>query len=99
MDEPTSNLDFGNQMLVLSQIKKLAAEKQIGVLMTTHFPDHAFLCSSRVALLRSGGFEIGTPEAIVTEKNLQEIYGVNVRITKTPNGSGGYVKSCVPIIS
>ncbi|MDD4510918.1 MAG: ABC transporter ATP-binding protein [Oscillospiraceae bacterium] len=98
MDEPTSNLDFGNQMLVLAQIKRLS-ETGIGVLMTSHFPDHAFLCSSRVALLRHGGFEIGTPEEIVTEKNLQEVYGVNVRITNTPTTDGGVVKSCVPMIS
>lgn len=98
MDEPTSNLDFGNQMLVLTQIKKLS-ETGIGVLMTSHFPDHAFLCSSRVALLRPGGFEIGTPEEIVTEKNLQEVYGVDVRITNTLTADGGVVKSCVPMIS
>ncbi|WP_088226807.1 ABC transporter ATP-binding protein [Desulfosporosinus sp. FKB] len=96
MDEPTSNLDFGNQMLVLRQIRKLSA-RGIGVIMTSHFPDHAFLCSSKVALLRKEGFEIGRPDEIVTEENLQEVYGVRVKITSTPV-AGGLVKACVPLI-
>jgi len=97
MDEPTSNLDFGNQMLVLGQIKKLAL-KGIGVIMTTHVPDHAFLCSTRAALLRKDGFEIGAPEDIVTEENLKAVYGVTVKITSTPAEDGRPVKACVPMI-
>ena len=50
MDEPTANLDFGNQIHVLQSIKKLTASG-LGVLMTTHNPDHAFLCCDRVILL------------------------------------------------
>ena len=42
MDEPTSNLDFGNQIRLLTVIKGLAASG-IGIIMTTHFPDHSFL--------------------------------------------------------
>jgi iron complex transport system ATP-binding protein len=97
MDEPTSNLDFGNQMLVLGQIKKLS-EKGMSVVMTSHFPDHAFLCSSRVALLKRDGFEIGEPDDIITESNLREVYGVNVKITSTDIGNNRTVKACVPMI-
>ena len=42
MDEPTANLDFGNQVRVLERIRALAADG-IGVLLSTHDPDHAFL--------------------------------------------------------
>ena len=35
LDEPTSNLDFGNQVKVLNQIKTLG-KKNIGIIMTTH---------------------------------------------------------------
>lgn len=45
MDEPTSNLDFGNQVRVLKQISDLA-KKGLAIVMTSHFPDHAFLCST-----------------------------------------------------
>lgn len=97
MDEPTSNLDFGNQMLVLGQIKKLA-DQGIGIVMTSHVPDHAFLCSSRVALLKHNSFDIGPPEEIVTEASLKAVYGVTVKITATPMADGSLVKACVPMI-
>src|SRR5262249_21665140 len=50
MDEPTASLDFGNQVVVLSEVKRLAA-RGLAVLLSTHDPDHAFSISDRVALL------------------------------------------------
>ena len=43
MDEPTSNLDFSNQITILNQINKLKKEG-IGIVMATHSPDPEFLC-------------------------------------------------------
>ncbi|PKM78253.1 MAG: iron ABC transporter ATP-binding protein [Firmicutes bacterium HGW-Firmicutes-15] len=96
LDEPTSNLDYGNQVRVLLQIKKLS-EEGIGVVMTSHFPNHAFLCSSKVALLNKNGFEIGTADDIITETNMRETYGINVRITRLADNHGVDIKSCVPL--
>ena len=99
MDEPTSNLDFGNQIKVLDQIKKLA-KRGLGVIMTSHFPDHAFLCSTKVALMqRDNVFSIGTSEEIITEKSLKEAYGIDVRITSALNSRGQKVKACVPLLN
>ncbi|BAK99059.1 putative ABC transporter ATP-binding protein [Oscillibacter valericigenes Sjm18-20] len=98
MDEPTSNLDFGNQLRVLKQIRKLA-ESGMGIMMTTHFPDHAFLCASRVALLSQSGFFIGTPDEIITEESLRAVYGVDVKIVETPVDGGHVEKACIPILS
>jgi ABC-type cobalamin/Fe3+-siderophores transport systems, ATPase components len=97
MDEPTSNLDFGNQMRVLAQIKRLA-EKGMGIVMTSHFPDHAFLCASRVALLSREGFAIGPPDEILTEQSLRKVYGIDVKITTTEVGNGRTVRACVPVL-
>lgn len=97
MDEPTSNLDFGNQVRVLSQVNRLA-EDGIGVLMTTHFPDHAFLCSSTVGLLMKDGFLNGPADRIVTEENLRAAYGVDVRIIDEYEDGVGLLKSCVPVM-
>ncbi len=99
MDEPTSNLDFGNQIRVLEQINTLS-KKGIGVIMTSHFPNHVFLCSSKVALmLRDNEFIIGDVDEVVTEKNLRLAYGINVRITSIEDSKGSIVKACVPIIN
>ena len=96
MDEPTANLDFGNQVKVLERLLALAREG-MSVLLSTHDPDHAFLCADRVALLRGGTLlGMGTPDAALTEETLRELYGVAVRITTVDGGPGGPRRVCVP---
>lgn len=98
MDEPTSNLDFGNQMRVLAQVGKLAA-RGVGVLMTSHFPDHAFLCRARVALMsRERPFQVGDADAMLTEEALRGAYGVGVRIAAIEDPQAGTIKACLPLL-
>ena len=98
MDEPTANLDYGNQVRVLSQIKELASSG-IGIIMTSHSPDHAFLCSTKVALfLKDRTLLIGSPNEIVTEKNLQQAYGVEINIITGRLSNGRHLQLCTPVI-
>lgn len=99
MDEPTSNLDYGNQVRVLRHIKKLA-NKDIGIIMTSHFPDHTFMSSTKVlAINRGNKYKFGKPEEIVTSKLLKEIYNIDVQIDCVKNlKTGEDLKVCVPII-
>ncbi|MFH0976261.1 MAG: ABC transporter ATP-binding protein [Spirochaetota bacterium] len=96
LDEPTSNLDYGNQVRVLLQIKKLS-EEGIGIIMTSHFPNHAFLCSPKIGLMNRNGFEIGMADNIITEIKMRETYGINVRITKITDNDGYDLKSCIAL--
>src|SRR5690606_11414155 len=82
MDEPTANLDFGNRVRVLERVRALAADG-IGVLLSTHDPDHAFLCADRVALLHDGMLlGAGVPAVLMTADNLERLYGVPVSLMK-----------------
>lgn len=99
MDEPTSNLDFGNQIRVLQQINNLKS-KGFGIIMTSHFPDHAFLCSTKTALIQKNNkFIIGDVDEVITEDNLKSAYGINVKIISLKNKNGEIIKSVVPLIS
>lgn len=92
MDEPTSNLDFGNQVRVLRRVRELAG-RGLGLLMTTHFPDHAFLCASRVAVMKAGRLlATGSPEAVLTQQRLESAYGVPLRILEVESD----LRLCVP---
>jgi iron complex transport system ATP-binding protein len=92
LDEPTSHLDFGNQIRMLNLIETLS-QKGFSIILTTHFPDHAFHLSSTVALINDGTFmAVGNADDIITERNLKKIYGVNVQIAYV-NSS----KVCVPV--
>lgn len=96
LDEPTSNLDFGNQIRVLERIDSLA-KNGMTVVMTSHIPNHAYLCSATVALLHRGGdVAIGTADQVLTEQSLRSAFGVRVRIAEVDDGRGGTVRACVP---
>lgn len=78
MDEPLTGLDYGNQIRLLDQLGRLAADG-FGILMTTHHPDHAANCSTRVAVLADGRVERdGPPRQVVTADTIHRLYGVRV---------------------
>jgi iron complex transport system ATP-binding protein len=80
LDEPTSHLDFGNQMQVLSLIERLR-DRGISIIMTSHFPDHAFIVSDMVGIMREGSFsKIGPAEEVITSEDLKATYHVDVRV-------------------
>lgn len=97
LDEPTAHLDFGNQIRVLRLVEELAAAG-LPVIMTSHFPDHAFLIGSKVAVMKKGEFlAFGPPEEVVTDQNLEAIYNSKVNVTEV-SGHGGY-RVCIPVKS
>jgi len=96
MDEPTASLDFGNQVRVLGEIERLA-RRGIAVMLSTHDPDHAFLCAHRVALLHRGRLaRLGPPGDVITRESLREIYGVEVVVTEVARPDGRVARVCVP---
>lgn len=79
-DEPTAHLDYGNQHRVLKRVKAMA-EEGYSVVITTHNPDHALMLNDRVAIVSKDGNIIeGSCEEIITEKNLRQIYGINLTL-------------------
>lgn len=79
LDEPTSHLDFRNQLVVLTKVRQIARQRGITVLMTLHDPNLALLFADHVVVLARGRtVACGTPEAVITEATLAEVYGVEV---------------------
>jgi iron complex transport system ATP-binding protein len=92
LDEPTSHLDFGNQMKTLSVIGALARQG-MAIIMSSHFPDQAFISSNKTAIMKDKRMMcFGMPEAVVTEENMKKAYGVPVKIVEI-----GSRKACVPL--
>lgn len=80
MDEPTASLDFGNQQVVLSQMKNLAGSG-VAVLMVTHDPHQAFFCADRVMAMQDGGIIAnGSPKAVMTKELLESIYSTRLEV-------------------
>lgn len=97
-DEPTAYLDFRNQALVLETIR-LLSQRGLTIIMTSHFPNHAWMLGSRVAMMNNGGFvAVGPAEEIMTEKNLSETYGLQVIVHKAIHRDKA-IKFCTPDFS
>lgn len=95
MDEPSSHLDFGNQVRLLSLIKSLVRERDLAVLMSSHFPNHAFSAATQAGLVKDGRLvALGAPEEVLTEAALEDIYGIPVRILEGDPSTDPTLKVC-----
>ena len=94
LDEPTSHLDFGNQVKILTLIHDLAAAGMT-VMMTSHNPDHAFMISDKVVIMNQGKLKgFGPPDSVITEDSLKDLYGIEVKIIDSVQGG----KLCMPFM-
>lgn len=86
-DEPTSHLDFRNQVLVLRKIKAIVAQRQVTAVLTIHDPNAAMLFSDSVVLINGGRVVAqGPPHEVITEESLRTVYGIEVVIGRV-NGA------------
>jgi iron complex transport system ATP-binding protein len=98
LDEPTANLDLGNQSRVLAEILRLR-DSGIAILLCSHDPDHAFRVADRAVLLQKGKILAqGAVSEILVAQNLSRLYGVTVHVTevRTPDGVR---RVCVPALA
>jgi iron complex transport system ATP-binding protein len=93
MDEPTANLDYGNQLRLLMTISGLRSNGY-SIFLSTHNPDHAFLFARRVMAIHNHELAaMGTPADVLTSELIHTLYGINVRLRKDDQG----ILSSVPI--
>ena len=96
MDEPTANLDYGNQMRLLEHVRALS-DRGLAMVLSTHNPDHALRVADRVALLKDGRLiALGPADAVLTPEALRDIYGIEVVIGRI---EGSSLRVCTPTSS
>lgn len=85
MDEPTANLDYGNQLRVLSQIRNLA-EEGYTILQSTHNPEQAYLFSHEILAMQQGRvLAYGAPQDVFNAALIHDLYGVDVDVESLRN--------------
>jgi iron complex transport system ATP-binding protein len=96
MDEPTANLDYGNMVIVMKCIRKLA-RKGLCIIFTTHMPDQAFMCQAKTAILfRNDPLVFGDCNEVITDKNLYKAYQTQMQILEVIDLSGKPIRICTP---
>ena len=87
LDEPASALELKNQDVVLSLLAKLADREKLAIAFTTHQPNHAVAVADMVLLMLDGAKTVfGATDEVMTEANLEALYGIPVRSAKLGSG-------------
>ncbi|MBQ8851185.1 MAG: ABC transporter ATP-binding protein [Oscillibacter sp.] len=86
MDEPTSSLDYGNQLRILELVRSLSREGYT-LLLSTHDPQQALRFADRVLALEGGTVAAeGETHAALTPSLLRRLYGVEAVFLETEKG-------------
>ncbi|MBR1583380.1 MAG: ABC transporter ATP-binding protein [Spirochaetales bacterium] len=86
LDEPTSFLDYGNQLLVLERVEDLV-NQGYSCIYSTHNPDLALSHSSRTVVMKNGVIVFDDkPSALLGSDILSNVYERKIEIVRTENG-------------
>ncbi|MFC7224258.1 ABC transporter ATP-binding protein [Halalkalicoccus sp. GCM10025322] len=87
LDEPTTFLDLHHQLEVMEIVRTLREERKITVVLVLHDVEQAARYADYVLALEGGTIHArGTPEEVVTEEMLAEVFRVEATVEPGPEG-------------
>jgi len=87
LDEPTTFLDLHHQLEVMEIVETLREESDITVVVVLHDIQQAARLADEMVALKDGGIQArGTPEEVVTEGMLAEVFEIDADVDLTPRG-------------
>ncbi len=85
LDESTAFLDIKHQIDFFNLIKALNRKEGMTVISVTHDINLASLYCDRMILLNAGNIHCtGTPDEVITESNIKEVYETDVSVDRNP---------------
>ena len=82
LDEPTNNLDLKNKIEVLKIVKETVADRGIAAVVVMHDINLALRFADKFLLLKDGIVHGCGGLEVITEENIEEVYGLPVRMEK-----------------
>lgn len=92
LDEPTSSLDINYQGEIFDLLKLLNRELNLSIILVSHDLNLTSQYCDRLILLKEGSiYKIGTPEEVLTENNIKNVYQAEVTIKRNPLTARPYI--------
>lgn len=82
LDEPLANLDISSERQVVDVLGRIAQEKNIGILISTHDMNPLLEVMDRVAYIAGGRVASGPTNKVVTTEALSRLYGHHVDVIR-----------------
>jgi len=87
LDEPSAFLDLKHQVQVFELMRRLNREHSLTIVAALHDLNLAALFFPRLVMLLDGKvYRDGSPKGVLTEKTIEEVYGIRVRVEPDPSG-------------
>lgn len=88
LDEPTNNLDIRRELDLFEMMTRYTEEHGITTLMVLHDVNFASRFAGNVVVMRDGKvYSTGTPEEVITEGMLRDVYGVEAKVGRDVFGN------------
>jgi iron complex transport system ATP-binding protein len=88
MDEPTNHMDFHHQILTLDLLKQRTRDGVKSMMLVLHDPNLALRYCDHFLLLYGAGETLqGAAEAVLTQPNLERLYGHPLQALQGPRGT------------
>ena len=92
LDEPTSALDIAHQVEVLSLVRNLGRELDMGVVVVLHDINMAATYCDHLVALHSGKLLTqGAPKELMNTSTLESIYGISMSVMPHPHNDGAHI--------
>ena len=85
LDEPTTYLDISHQLDILYLLRRLNQENGVTIVMVLHDLNHAIMFSDYLVAIKDGILHsAGTPQEVITQQALREIFDVEAEVITHP---------------
>ena len=94
LDEPTTYLDISHQLDILYLLRRLNRENGVTIVMVLHDLNHAIMFSDYLVAIKDGMLHsAGTPQEVITQQALREIFDVEAEVITHLQDNGAEQKN------